>query len=899
MSVLPWCFLWFVLELSGSKALNYLGVRIACVLIPVADALFLATNIMHRRIFTVYQYPIPIYGPNYAIHAIMSYSAVFLCFIAFIIYGIKNKKKKHIVIALGLSFFILVVVNFIYATRIIEFKHDLLPYIFFLIFIINAFSAHRSRLFNFRTHALESLFESNQNVILMVDREGFISDANNAFTVAFPNFVFKAKKTRVHDFYAYLNSLSIWQLPNTLFDDITWSNFKGGEFVMAYGEEKQRSFKILRQLAYPGKITDGYSLVISDISNYHSMINEINEQNQTLTRLKEIAETASVAKSTFLANMSHEIRTPLNAIIGLGELELQNELPAGTRENLRKIYNSGKILLNIINDILDISKIESGRFDLVMGEYNIASLINDTVSMNILRIGSKPITFTLDADENIPLRLYGDELRVRQILNNLLSNAFKYTRKGLVELKLSGKQAGDDYWLEVSVKDSGIGIKEEDLNKLFTEYSQLDTKSNRHIEGTGLGLAICERLTTMMDGTITVKSVYGEGSTFFVRFKQKIIDITTLGKENAENLSHLRFLEQGCDRRKRSLPRVRMPYARVLIVDDVPTNLDVARGMMLPYELVIDCVESGPEAISLIQEEKTIYSAIFMDHMMPDMDGIEAVKIIREELGAKSEYAKNIPIIALTANALVGTEELFLQNGFQAFLTKPIDIIKLDSALNRWVRDKSKEKELDLAQEPEKEPMPESDLFKTTVEGIDFRLGLKRFSGNETTYAQVIKSYVAHTPPLLEKLKNYSNLAEYAVTVHGIKGSSYGICAETIGRKAEELEAAAKSGDAEKIAAETAGFIVAAERLITSLKAILPEEAAPKGKPRLPSPDKALLQKLLDADKNFDHAEMEKILAELDKNDYGTDASLIPWLKQQVEELEYDAIREKLASLLA
>jgi CheY-like chemotaxis protein/anti-sigma regulatory factor (Ser/Thr protein kinase) len=594
--------------------------------------------------------------------------------------------------------------------------------------------------------------------------------------------------------------------------------------------------------------------------------------------------------------MSHEIRTPLNAIIGLGELELQNELPGGTRENLRKICNSGKVLLNIINDILDISKIESGHFDLIPGEYNVPSLINDTVSMNIVRIGDKPVTFTLCPDENMPMRLLGDELRVRQILNNLLSNAIKYTREGQVEFRIGGKQEEDNYWLEVSVKDSGIGIKEEDLDKLFTEYSQLDTKSNRHIEGTGLGLAISKRLAEMMDGTITVKSTYGKGTVFSVRLKQKIIDIIPLGKENAENLHNLRFLEQGRDRRRRSLPRVRMPYARVLIVDDVATNIDVARGMMVPYELAIDCTGSGPDAISMIKEGKNQYNAIFMDHMMPGMDGIETVKIIRD---IQSEYARNIPIIALTANALVESEALFLKNGFQAFLSKPIDIIKLDAVLNKWVRDKSKENEQELVQDKENKPIPESNLFKTQIEGIDFLLGLKRFSNNETTYAQVIKSYVDHTPPLLEKLKNQSNLTEYAVTVHGIKGSSYGICADAIGKKAEDLEAAAKSGNAEKITVETADFIASAERLIAGLKVLLPEDAAPAGKDRLPSPDKALLQELLEANKNFDHTKMEKILAELDKYDYDSNADIIPWLKQQIEELEYDAIQEKLTGMLA
>jgi CheY-like chemotaxis protein len=287
--------------------------------------------------------------------------------------------------------------------------------------------------------------------------------------------------------------------------------------------------------------------------------------------------------------------------------------------------------------------------------------------------------------------------------------------------------------------------------------------------------------------------------------------------------------------------------------------------------------------------------------MMPGMDGIETVKNIRE---IPSEYAKNIPIIALTANALVGNEDLFLQNGFQAYLSKPINIATLDSILNRWVRDKSKENEqgiqktVNFDEVQDAETAPESSTFNTPLEGIDFYAGLKFFDNNEATYTQVIKSYVDHTPPLLAKLKDPSNLAEYAVIVHGIKGSSYGICAEGIGRKAEELEAAAKSRNIEKIATENAPFIAAAERLIAGLNALIPAEAPAAEKSRLPSPDKALLQKLLEADKKFDHTEMEKIIAEIDKYDYDSGADIIPWLKQQVEELEYDAIREKLTALL-
>ncbi|MDR1251691.1 MAG: response regulator, partial [Treponema sp.] len=362
-----------------------------------------------------------------------------------------------------------------------------------------------------------------------------------------------------------------------------------------------------------------------------------------------VAESASEAKSNFLANMSHEMRTPLNAVIGFAELELGKEqegeegtvYPAETRENLEKIYGSGVTLLGLINDILDISKIESGKFELVPVNYDTPSLINDTVVLNIVRIGSKPITFKLDIDENLPARLFGDELRIKQILNNLLSNAFKYTKEGSVVLRIRCEQDGGGVWMNCAVSDTGMGIKEEDLDRLFGDYSQIDVKSNRHIEGTGLGLAITKRMVEMMKGSVSVTSEYGKGSVFSIRILQGFVSDTVIGKELAENLREFRYIMARQDRNKQ-LIRTRIPYARVLVVDDVATNLDLARGIMKPYGMTVDCVGSGRAAIDLIRKSEPRYNAVFMDHMMPGMDGIEAVRIIRNEID--SEYARTVPV---------------------------------------------------------------------------------------------------------------------------------------------------------------------------------------------------------------------------------------------------------------
>jgi CheY-like chemotaxis protein len=342
----------------------------------------------------------------------------------------------------------------------------------------------------------------------------------------------------------------------------------------------------------------------------------------------------------------------------------------------------------------------------------------------------------------------------------------------------------------------------------------------------------------------------------------------------------------------------------VLVVDDVATNLDVARGLMLPYGLTIDCVLSGQEAIEKIRKEEVKYDAVFMDHMMPGMDGIEATRIIRNEIG--SEYAKTVPIIALTANALAGNEEMFLAAGFNAFIAKPIDIMRLDVLLNQWVRDKQTEETIWKAEQEQAAKGTEAGassgvLENANLEGIDFTSGLKRY-GSEDIYLKVLQSYVTHSPELLDKLRTLTRetLPDYAITVHGLKGASYGVCANETGKAAEELEHAAKAGDYEKVSAKNAGFIEKAEALLEDLRKLLEKAEGEKdGKSKAAAPDRELLEKLLDASRHFKPAIMEDVVTELESFEYESGGELIPWLREQLDNLEYDAIREKLESLPA
>jgi len=544
----------------------------------------------------------------------------------------------------------------------------------------------------------------------------------------------------------------------------------------------------------------------------------VEARTQELERQVEIAESASQAKSAFMATMSHEIRTPLNAIIGLGEVELNApDLTRHTRDNLVKITKSGEVLLRIINDILDISKIEASSFKLIRVEYGIADLIADTVQQNIVRIEQKPIVFKLKVDAQLPSKLYGDEIRVRQVLSNLLSNAIKYTQEGEVSLNIGYKVVGQtDSLLVCTVSDTGMGIRAEDMDKLFVEYAQLDVRANRRIEGTGLGLAITQKLVQMMDGEIRVASEYGKGSIFTVIMKQRIVDAAPIGEEAARALEHFRHES---DESGIAVSPSRSYDAAILIVDDIPVNLDVAKGLLAPYGMRMDCVTSGFDAIDALRKG-VMYDLILMDHMMPRMDGIETVRRIRTEID--SPYARSVPIVALTANAIAGNREIFIENGFTDFLSKPIDTKGLDALLLRLLANKPTSVLLTGKLEAaEKEPLAASAGIER-IEGIDMAAGIARYGNNKPLFLKLLHAFAKTTPALVDKLRNpaAAELDAYIVNVHGLKGGCYGVAANEIGKMAEALEHAGKAGDFETIQRDNPALLAAAEKLFAALQCL-------------------------------------------------------------------------------
>ena len=415
-----------------------------------------------------------------------------------------------------------------------------------------------------------------------------------------------------------------------------------------------------------------FALYMRDVRETRLMMEEMQK--------REVAERESKSKTRFLARMSHEIRTPMNAVIGITDILLKREHPTETQEALMRIRASSSLLLAVINDILDLSKIEADKMEVLPVKYSAASLISDTTQLNMMYIGSKHIDFELKVDDNIPANLIGDELRIKQILNNLISNAFKYTNEGTVTLTFGVENDGGQTILVFNVVDSGQGMTKEQVDNLFElEFTRFNAKANRMIEGTGLGLSISHSLITMMDGSITVESELGKGSRFTVKIPQDFSGDEVLGAEVVDSLQSFRLVQKKFEDIDQ-LDFEPMPYGKVLVVDDVETNLYVMEGILEPYKIEIETADSGRKAVEKIVRGK-VYDIIFMDHMMPDMDGIEATNAIR-----RMGYTQ--PIVALTANAVSGSAGLFMQNGFTGFVSKPVNVDLLETYLFKYIRDR-------------------------------------------------------------------------------------------------------------------------------------------------------------------------------------------------------------------
>ena len=623
------------------------------------------------------------------------------------------------------------------------------------------------------------------------------------------------------------------------------------------------------------------------------VLSEMAYNKYLVYRANQELERSSHMKSDFLANMSHEIRTPMNAVIGMAEMALREELPPAAKNYINQIKDAGKSLLTIINDILDFSKIESGKMDINEVEYELMSMVYDVANIVMARLKEKDVELIVDIVPDLPNKLWGDNLRIKQILLNLTNNAVKFTSQGRIILKMDYfKTASDQVVLDISVEDTGIGVKKEDLGKLFQSFQQVDSKRNRNIEGTGLGLAICKSLLTLMNGNIWVESEYGKGSRFSFVLPQQIVDESPgivikepetallaglisnpyvwerfcsdaerLGVECIRLLSVKEFDQLPSDKRNflfieypmftelvegyvRSHPRITAvllvgfydhvelnipnllvvkkplfalnialilngerlhfendeeekefdfiaPDAHILIVDDNPVNLTVAEGLLEPLKMQIDTVTSGPAAINKIASFH--YDMIFMDHMMPEIDGVETTHIIRR---FHSEY-NDVPIIAFTANAVEGTKEMFCREGMNDFIAKPIEIRIMVDKVRQWLPVEKIKKVSLICDAHDNKPQISEPIVVGDLD-IDLAMGLLV---NEELFWKTLKVYYRSIQKKAETIKAMEEQEDwtgYTIEVHALKSASKQIGAVSLSEKAAALE---KAGNARDVAA--------------------------------------------------------------------------------------------------
>ena len=524
---------------------------------------------------------------------------------------------------------------------------------------------------------------------------------------------------------------------------------------------------------------------------------------------KQEAILAREAQAKFLANMSHEIRTPINAIIGMNEMILRENTDEEIRDYAHNIQSASKMLLGLVNDVLDFSKIESGRLELVEDTYHLGALLQDATILMNARVAGKPISTYVDIDPQLPSKYVGDELRIKQVLTNVLSNAVKYTKEGSVTLKATYIPLDrEQVMLSLSVTDTGIGIKKEDIPLLFDGFKRLELEKNRNIQGTGLGLNIAKQLVSQMRGNIVVDSEYGKGSTFTIFIPQRVVDRQPLGslKESLDNSRK----ENGVSKNWFIAPE-----AKILIVDDNSMNLSLMKGLLKRTQMQVDTAKSGSECLELSADKR--YDIIFMDHMMPEMDGVETLKRLRADYANPN---RNAVVIALTANAVAGCQEMYLDYGFNDYFTKPIQADQLDELIARYLP-----KNLVIMQGEQDSGLStgEKTLSEVSEEllEIDRRMGLSYCMDMEDFYADMCGEFCKQAREYLPQLEEHFNNCDwkqYAIVTHALKSNALNIGAVNFSNLSKQHEFAGKEENVEFIKREYPVYIQALKALVNKLQ---------------------------------------------------------------------------------
>ena len=627
------------------------------------------------------------------------------------------------------------------------------------------------------------------------------------------------------------------------------------------------------------------SILMFIMNSYENKTRLAQEYNQKAMA----AAAATEAKSSFLSNMSHEIRTPINAVLGMNEMilrECEDRNILGYSENIKA---AGNILLSLVNDILDFSKIEAGKIDIIPVEYNLSTLLNDLVLMARLRAEKKDLTLTLDFDRNTPKLLYGDDVRIKQIITNILINAVKYTERGGVTFSLGYQpveNAADKVMLTVAIKDTGIGIKPEDMERLFSKFERIEEKRNRHIEGTGLGMAITKMLLDKMDTHLDVTSVYGEGSTFSFCIEQKVVKWEPLGEYEA---SYAAMLQS----HKKYREKFTAPEAQVLLADDNEMNLVVFKSLLKQTKVHIDTAKDGMEAVQAALTKK--YDLIFLDHMMPNKDGIEALKELREHPEGPNI---NTTVIALTANAISGAREQYIAAGFSDYLAKPVKAEELEKSLIYYLpADKVLHSTEDNTQESvetvkEAEDIPEVLRKLQEQPWIDLKCGIDN-SGSRDAYLPLLQIFYESIDEKADEIEEYfgkDDWQNYTIKVHALKSSARLIGAMGFGEEAQMLENAGKAGNLAYIHEHHEAFLAEYRSFKNPLAEVFVETEEEK-----PEADLDLLESVYEeicsAAEENDVDTLEAIFAEMEEYSI-PDKEQNRWeqLKSAVEQEKYDDI---------
>lgn len=655
-------------------------------------------------------------------------------------------------------------------------------------------------------------------------------------------------------------------------DNDTVFSFDGEQQII---DTQCRESQVYCSLAV-NKIHDTYG----DIIGYIIMVTDQTERVKNMQALNDArieSERANRAKSVFLANMSHEIRTPMNSIIGFSELLFKENLSKKAHEYVEDVYGSANNLLAIINDVLDISKIESGKMELVCEEYRTSELLGDVCQIIEPLARRKNLAFVTEIDKEIPSGLFGDQTRIRSVLVNILNNAVKYTNEGSVWFRVTKNPVQSrEVQLCFEVEDTGIGIKKEDLGTIFDSFTQLDKQMNRGIEGTGLGLAIVKGYVELMNGEVSVESVYGKGSKFIVKLAQSITD-----EKPMQEISYASSEEP----MNSTIGEMKIPGLHVLVVDDNPINLKVVKNALSCYEITADTAIRGAEAIERCREKD--YPIILMDQMMPEMDGVEAMKRIQN---LRPYYAKggNAKIIALTANAISGAREELLEAGFDEYLSKPIDFKKFEEILMRFVG-------------------PERVMYKSTnvkcadhkemplkLSGVDMEKGTMLCGGTTDAYNEVlVMLYESSENQMLEVtgLSESGDYQNYTIAIHAMKGQLYNIGAQELGDYAKELELAGKAGNGAFISDNLPEFCRQYKLLMKDVAAYLDGQGI-KAEITQSESLHSLLEKIVNQMDNFDFAaagETIKTAARLAQND--KEKALVDRIKKCVDDIDVDGVR--------